>query len=90
MRRREFITLMGAAELPRQHPDQAYLVQCRVGYDVTSQATYLLDLLHTNEEVLMRRAEELGVSLVIHDDYDEADPLLQRLKRTHRDRKEQG
>jgi 2-phosphoglycerate kinase len=48
-------------------------------------------MLHTNQEVLMRRAEELGVSLVIHDDYDEAvDPLLQRLKRTHRDRKEQG
>ena len=46
----------------------------------------------------MRRADELGVSLAISDDHDGAvdtrslrcsvvDPLLQRLKREHGDRK---
>jgi hypothetical protein len=47
----------------------------------------------------MRRAEKLGVSLVIRDEHDEAadtrtlrrtdgfvDPLLERLKQTHGDR----
>ena len=30
-----------------RHPDQSYLVQCRVGYDVTSNPAYLFDLLPT-------------------------------------------
>ena len=60
----------------------------------------LATILRTNQEALMRRAEELGVSLVIRDDHDGAvdtrtlrctdglvDPLLQRLKQTHGDRK---
>jgi hypothetical protein len=57
-------------------------------------------MLRTNRETLMRRADELGVSLVISDDHDEAvdtralrctdglvDPLLERLKQVHGDRK---
>ena len=57
-------------------------------------------LLRTNREALMRRADELGVSLDIGDDHDRAvdtrtlrdsdrllDPLLERLKRIHGDRK---
>jgi hypothetical protein len=57
-------------------------------------------MLRTNREGLMRRADELGVSLVISDDYDGAvdtrtlrcsaglvDPLLERLKQVHGDRK---
>jgi len=61
----------------------------------------LATMLHTSEETLMRRADELGVSLVISDDdHDGAvntrtlrctdglvDPLLERLKRVHGDRK---
>jgi hypothetical protein len=57
-------------------------------------------LLRTNRESLMRRADELGVSLVISNDRDGAidtrtcrhtdrliDPLLERLKQVHGDRK---
>jgi hypothetical protein len=57
-------------------------------------------MLRTNRETLRRRADELGVSLVISDDHDEAvdtralrctgglvDPLLERLKQVHGDRK---
>ena len=56
--------------------------------------------LHTSRETLMRRADELGVSLATSGDYDGAvdtralrcsdgvvDPLLERLKRVHSDRK---
>ena len=56
--------------------------------------------LRTNRKALMRRADELGVSLDISDDHDEAvdtralrcgdglvDPLLERLKKVHGDRK---
>src|SRR5215510_14422779 len=55
--------------------------------------------LHTNREALMRRADELGVSLVIRKDHDHegaidtrmldgfVDPLLERLKQVHGDRK---
>ena len=54
----------------------------------------LATMLRTSQEKLMRRADELGVSLAISDDYDGAvdtrarrrsdelvDPLLERLKR---------
>ena len=57
-------------------------------------------MLRTNREALMRRADELGVSLVISRDHDGAvdtrtfrctdgfvDPLLARLKQLHGDRK---
>jgi hypothetical protein len=60
----------------------------------------LATMLRTSQERVMRRAEELGVSLAISDDYDGAvdarklhcgdglvDPLLERLKRVHSDRK---
>jgi hypothetical protein len=58
--------------------------------------------LRTNRETLMRRADELGVSLVISSDHDHegavdtrmlrcsdgfVDPLLERLKQVHGDRK---
>ena len=59
----------------------------------------LATMLRTSQEV-MRRADELGVSLVINDDYDGAvdtrtrrrsdelvDPLLEQLERVHGDRK---
>jgi hypothetical protein len=62
--------------------------------------TVLATMLRTSRETLMRRADELGVSLAISDDHDEAvdtralrctdglvDPLLERLKRVHGDRK---
>jgi hypothetical protein len=55
-------------------------------------------LLRTSRQALMRRADELGVSLVISNDHDWAidtrtrrctdgfvDPLLERLKRVHGD-----
>jgi hypothetical protein len=58
----------------------------------------LATMLHTSQETLMRRADELGVSL--SNSYDGAvdtrtlrrsdglvDPLLQRLKQVHGDRK---
>ena len=57
-------------------------------------------LLRTNREAFMRRADELGVLLDISDDHDRAvdtralrcsngfvDPLLERLKHVHGDRK---
>ena len=53
-------------------------------------------MLRISRETLMRRAAELGVTLVINNDHDEAvdtrmlrctdglvDPLLERLKRVH-------
>ena len=56
----------------------------------------LKTMLHVSQETLMRRAHELGVTLVISDDYDEpvdtrthrctdglVDPLLERLKQVH-------
>jgi hypothetical protein len=56
----------------------------------------LQTFLRTNREALMRRAEELGVSLLISDESDGAvdtrtlrctgrfvDPLLERLKQVH-------
>jgi hypothetical protein len=62
--------------------------------------TVLATMLRTSRETLMRRADELGVSLALSDDHDEAvdtralrctdglvDPLLERLKRVHGDRK---
>jgi hypothetical protein len=60
----------------------------------------LATMLHTSQERVMRRADELGVSLAINDDYNGAvgtralrcsdglvDPLLERLKHVHGDRK---
>ena len=60
----------------------------------------LATILRTSREALMHRADELGVSLVISKDHDGAidrrtfrctdgfiDPLLNRLKRIHGDRK---
>ena len=60
----------------------------------------LAKMLHTSEQRVMCRADELGVSLAISDVYDAAvdtrtlrysdglvDPLLERLKRVHGDRK---
>ena len=60
----------------------------------------LATMLHTSQERVMRRADELGVSLAINDDHGEAvdtralrcsdglvDPLLERLKQVHGDRK---
>ena len=60
----------------------------------------LARMLHTSQERVMHRADELGVSLDISDDHDGAvdtrtlrcsaglvDPLLERLKRVHGDRK---
>ena len=57
----------------------------------------LAAILHTNQEALMHRADELGVSLVIGDESNRAihtrtlrctngfiDPLLERLKDVHR------
>jgi len=53
-------------------------------------------MLHTSRETIMRRAGELGVSLVINESPDTrtlrssdglVDPLLERLKRAHGDRK---
>jgi hypothetical protein len=56
----------------------------------------LATILRTNQEALMRRADELGVSLVVSGETDEAvdtriprstggfvDPLLERLKQIH-------
>jgi hypothetical protein len=59
-------------------------------------------MLHTSREMIMRRASELGVSLDTSDDHDEAadtrafscmdkrrvDPLLERLKQIHGERKQ--
>ena len=61
----------------------------------------LSTMLHISQERVMRRADELGVSLAISDDYHDGvvdtralrrsdglvDPLLERLKQVHGDRK---
>ena len=58
----------------------------------------LARMMHTSQERVIHRADELGVSLAISDDHDGAvdtqtlrlgliDPLLERLKRLHGDRK---
>ena len=60
----------------------------------------LATTLRISRHTLMRRADELGVSLTIDDEHDEpvdtralrcsdrlVDPLLERLKRVHGDRK---
>ena len=60
----------------------------------------LATMLRTSQKKVMRRADELGVSLALSDDHDEAvdtraircsdglvDPLLERLKRVHGDSK---
>ena len=60
----------------------------------------LATMLRASQERVMRRADELGVSLAISDDYEGAvdtralhcsdglvDPLLERLKDVHGDRK---
>ena len=60
----------------------------------------LAKMIYTSQEMLIRRACELGVSLAISDDHIEAfdtralrcndglvDPLLERLKHVHGDRK---
>ena len=77
--------------------DDALILQQPVsGIGVKTLAT----MLHTSREMVMRRAGELGVSLDIGDDHDEAadtrafscrdkrlvDPLLERLKQIHGDR----
>jgi hypothetical protein len=70
---------------------------------ITGMGLKILEtLLRTNREALMRRADELGVSLVISNDHDHdgaidtrmlrsterfVDPLLERLKHVHGDRK---
>ena len=62
----------------------------------------LATMLHTSREMITRRASELGVSLDTSDDHDEAadtrafscmdkrrvDPLLERLKQIHGERKQ--
>ena len=77
--------------------DDALILQQPVsGIGVKTLAT----MLHTSREMVMRRASELGISLDISDDHDEAadtrafscrdkrlvDPLLERLKQIHRER----
>ena len=58
----------------------------------------LAKMLHTTQEKVMRRADELGVSLAISGDYFAdtralrcghglVDPLLERLKQVHGDQK---
>jgi hypothetical protein len=60
----------------------------------------LATMLHTSQERVMRRADELGVSLAVSDYYEGAvdtrplrcsnglvDPLLERLRQAHGDRK---
>ncbi|MGB8106115.1 MAG: hypothetical protein WCF47_17770, partial [Pseudolabrys sp.] len=60
----------------------------------------LATMLHVSQEKVMRRADELGVLLATSDDYEGAvdaralrcsdglvDPLLERLKHVHGDRK---
>jgi hypothetical protein len=58
----------------------------------------LARMMHTSQERVIHRADELGVSLAISDDHDGAvdtqtlrlgliDPLLERLRRLHGDRK---
>ena len=70
---------------------------------ITGMSLKILEtFLHTNREALTRRADEIGVSLVINDDHDHdgaidtrmlrctdgfVDPLLERLKQVHGKRK---
>ena len=77
--------------------DAVILQQPVTGIGVNTLAT----MLHTSREMVMRRASELGVSLDTSDDHDEAadtrafscmdkrlvDPLLERLKQVHGERK---
>jgi hypothetical protein len=76
--------------------DDALILQQPVtGIDLKT----LAKMIRTSQEMLIRRADELGVSL-ISDDHDEAldtralrgsdglvDPLLERLKQIHGDQK---
>ena len=78
--------------------DAVILQQPVTGIGVNTLAT----MLRTSREMVMRRAGELGVSLDISDDHDEAadtralgcrdkrlvDPLLERLKQVHSERKQ--
>jgi hypothetical protein len=79
-----------------QSDDALILDQPVTGISLKTLAT----MLRTSEESVTRRADELGVSLAISDVYDAAvdtrtlrcseglgDPLLERLKRVHGDRK---
>jgi hypothetical protein len=79
-----------------QSDDALILDQPVTGISLKTLAT----MLRTSEESVTRRADELGVSLAISDVYDAAvdtrtlrcrdglvDPLLERLKRAHGDRK---
>ena len=76
--------------------DALILQQPATGIGVKTLAT----MLSTSREMLIRRAGELGVSLAISDDHDDAfdtraircsdglvDPLLERLKLVHGERK---
>ena len=78
--------------------DAVILQQPVTGIGVNTLAT----MLHTSREMVMRRASELGVSLDTSDDHDQAadtrafscmdkrlvDPLLERLKQIHGERKQ--
>jgi hypothetical protein len=80
-----------------QSDDALILDQPVTGIGLKTLAT----MLRTSEQRVMCRADELGVSLAISDVYDAAvdtrtlrcsdglvDPLLERLKRVHGDRKQ--
>ena len=78
--------------------DALILQQPATGIGIKTLAT----MLRTSREMLIRRAGELGVSLAISDDHDDAadtralscrdkrlvDPLLERLEQVHGDRKQ--
>ena len=78
--------------------DAVILQQPVTGIGLNTLAT----MLHTSRKMVMRRAGELGVSLDISDDHDEAadtrtfscrdkrlvDPLLERLKQIYGGRKQ--
>ena len=73
--------------------DDALILQPFTGIGLKT----LAKMIRTSQEMLIRRAGELGVSLAISDDYDGAralrcsdklvDPLLERLKQVHGDQK---
>ena len=73
--------------------DALILQQPFTGIDLKALAKKI----RTSQEMLIRRANELGVSLAVSDDYDGAralrcsdklvDPLLERLKQVHGDQK---
>ena len=76
--------------------DALILEQPFTGIDLKTLAKKI----RTSQEMLIRRANELGVSLAISDDYDgggdtrarrcsdkPVDPLLERLKQIHGDQK---